>query len=59
MNLFLTEEIGELAGAVRRVLNIYNDKKKISLEGEIMDVLSYILQLANMYKIDLDNSLET
>ena len=45
--MFLTEELGELAGAIRRNNNQFQDRKRISIEGEIMDVLSYLFQLAH------------
>jgi len=54
--MFLTEEIGELASAIRRTTNQFSDKKKTSVEGEIMDVLSYLFQLADIFDIDLDNA---
>lgn len=54
--MFLTEEIGELAGAIRRNNNHFQDRKRISIEGEIMDVLSYLFQLAHQFDIDLDSN---
>jgi NTP pyrophosphatase (non-canonical NTP hydrolase) len=56
--MFLVEEIGELASAIRRSTNQFNDKKKISVEGEIMDVLSYLFQIAHIFDIDLDKAWE-
>lgn len=56
--MFLTEEIGELASAIRRSTNQFPDRKKTSIEGEIMDVLSYILQIADIFEIDLDNAMK-
>jgi len=55
--MFLIEEIGELASAVRRTSHKFVDKKKVSVEGEVMDVLSYLFQIALMYNIDLDKAL--
>ena len=52
--LLLTEEIGELASAIRRATNQFSDRKKVNVEGEIMDVLSYLLQIADKFDIDLD-----
>lgn len=52
--MFLMEEIGELAAAIRRTNHQFEDKKKVSIESEIMDVLSYLFQLAYMYDVDLD-----
>ena len=54
--MFLTEEIGELASAIRRTTNQFSDKKKTSIEGEIMDVLSYLFQIAHVFEIDLDKA---
>jgi NTP pyrophosphatase (non-canonical NTP hydrolase) len=54
--LFLIEEIGELASAIRRATNKYNDRKRINVEGEIMDVLSYVFQIADQFDIDLDKA---
>ena len=54
--MFLTEEIGELASAIRRTTNQFSDKKKTSIEGEIMDVLSYLFQIAHVFDIDLDKA---
>jgi len=54
--LFFIEEIGELASAIRRSTNKFNDRKKTNIEGEIMDVLSYIFQLAHIFNIDLDKA---
>lgn len=56
--MFLTEEIGELASAIRRTTHQFNDKKKTSIEGEIMDVLSYLFQIAHIFDIDLDKAWE-
>jgi NTP pyrophosphatase (non-canonical NTP hydrolase) len=55
--MFLTEEIGELASAIRRSTNQFSDRKKTSIEGEIMDVLSYLLQIAHIFDIDLDSAM--
>ena len=52
--MFLMEEIGELAAAIRRTNHQFEDRKKVSIESEIMDVLSYLFQLAYMYDVDLD-----
>lgn len=52
--MLLTEEIGELASAIRRSTNQFPDKKKITIEGELMDVFSYLLQISDYFNIDLD-----
>lgn len=56
--MFLIEEVGELASAIRRDTNKYNDRKKVNIEGEIMDVMSYIFQIAEIFDIDLDQAWE-
>ena len=57
--MYLTEEIGELASAIRRSTNQFSDRKKTNIEGEIMDVLSYLFQIAHIFDIDLDSSMES
>lgn len=52
----LIEEVGELAASVRRFTGKYADRKKMSIENEIMDVLSYILQIADFYDLDLNKA---
>ena len=52
--MFLIEEVGELASAIRRHKKQFPDRKKINIEGEIMDVLSYLFQIADIFEIDLD-----
>lgn len=52
--LCMIEEIGELAASIRRTTKIFPDYKKMNIEGEIMDVFSYVLQLADMYNVDID-----
>ena len=50
----LIEEIGELASSIRRSTDRFTDHKRVNIEGEIMDVLSYIFHIADLYNIDLD-----
>lgn len=52
--LYLTEEIGELAGSIRRCRNQFCDGKQTKIEDELGDVFSYLFQLAYMLNIDLD-----
>jgi NTP pyrophosphatase (non-canonical NTP hydrolase) len=52
--LLLIEEIGELAGSIRRHHNVYKDKKKVKIEDELGDVFSYLFQIAGMLDIDLN-----
>jgi NTP pyrophosphatase (non-canonical NTP hydrolase) len=51
------EEVGELAKAMRKHAGLYEEQarpRNISLEEEFADVLSYLLDLANVYHIDLE-----
>lgn len=53
------EEVGELAKAMRKAAGLYEEKAKqrdIDLEEEFADVLSYILDLANTFNIDLEKA---
>jgi NTP pyrophosphatase (non-canonical NTP hydrolase) len=52
--LCMLEEVGELAASVRRFTKVYPDHKKMNIRGELMDVLSYVLQLADKYDVDLE-----
>ena len=52
--LLLTEEIGELAGSIRRSKRQYCDGKITKIEDEMGDVFSYMFQLSHMLNIDLD-----
>lgn len=57
--LFLTEEVGELAKAVRKEYGSYGyDKPQDAthLAEELVDVLNYVLDLANVYEVDLDKA---
>lgn len=53
--LLLTEEIGELAGSIRRKNNCFRDNKKVKIKDEMGDVFSYLFQIAGMLDIDLDD----
>lgn len=51
------EEVGELAKAMRKMAGLYTEQAKpnaLSLEEEFADVLSYLLDLANCFQIDLE-----
>lgn len=51
------EEVGELAKAMRKAAGLYEERAKprnFSLEEEFADVLSYLLDLANCFQIDLE-----
>lgn len=55
--VLLIEEIGELAKAMRKAAGLYEERAKhrqMSLEEEFADVLSYLLDLANCYEVDLE-----
>ena len=54
--LKLMEEVGELAEAVRKNKRMQDDQNiKGTIEEEIQDVLYYIVCLANVNDIDLQN----
>ena len=53
------EEVGELAKAMRKTAGLYQEQAKqrdISLEEEFADVLSYVLDLANCFQVDLEQA---
>ncbi len=53
------EEVGELAKAMRKAAGLYEEQAKprdMSLEEEFADVLSYLLDLANCFHIDLEQA---
>lgn len=56
--LLFMEEIGELAKAIRNRRELYQEEGKSShtneLKGEFADVLSYLMELANRFGIDLE-----
>ena len=52
--MFFIEEVGELASSIRRITTPFADKKKPNVESEVMDVLSYLFQIADKFDIDLD-----
>ncbi len=58
--LLLSEEIGELAKAIRYKTQLYCEKGKTmkddNLEDEIADVFSYLLDLANKFNIDIETA---
>ena len=57
--LLFTEEIGELAKAIRKTKGLYQEKareNKLELEEEFADVLSYLLDLANCFEVDLEKA---
>lgn len=57
--LLFTEEVGELAKAIRKNQGLYQEQarqKRVELEEEFADVLSYILDLANYFQVDLETA---
>ena len=57
--LLFTEEVGELAKAIRSFSGLYEEKAKqnyFNLEEEFADVLSYLLDLANYFHVDLEHA---
>lgn len=58
--LLMSEEIGELAKAVRNYSGLYAEdakaSKKFELEEEFADVFNYLLDLANYFNIDLEKA---
>jgi len=54
--LFLTEELGELAKAIRKETKMKMDVNKndgFDVKGEIADIFSYILAMCRTHEIDL------
>lgn len=57
--LLLTEEIGEVAKAIRNHTSLHTqkiqnkDKTKAELASELADVLNYVLDISNHFEIDL------
>jgi NTP pyrophosphatase (non-canonical NTP hydrolase) len=58
--LLFTEEIGELAKAIRNQRKLYQEAERApapdELAHEMADVLSYFLQLANQLGVDLETA---
>ncbi len=59
-----SEEVGELAKAIRNETNLYKEKgksdkdhAKFELEEEFNDVLVYLVSLANKFEIDLEEAI--
>ena len=57
--LLLTEEIGELASAIRQYTRTYKKsclrkERGTDIQMEMGDVFSYLFQLASMLNVDLD-----
>lgn len=57
--LLFTEEVGELAKAIRKARGLYQEDARQNtrnLEEEFADVLSYLLDLANSFGVDLEQA---
>ena len=66
--MLFVEEVGELAKAMRRTLNVQIEQNnpakpildaaaiKANLSEELADVLNYLIELANRFDIDLDRA---
>ena len=50
----LIEEVGELSEAIRKDIRLQGNGIKGTVEEELYDVLYYVLALANVYDIDLE-----
>jgi NTP pyrophosphatase (non-canonical NTP hydrolase) len=54
----LSEEVGEVADAVMKY-EVYEEHQQLDhLQGELADVLICLLELANVYDIDLEAALQ-
>lgn len=58
--LLFTEEVGELAKAIRYQLRLFTESGKSlspdALQDEFADVLGYLLELANVFEVDLSEA---
>ncbi len=57
--MLFTEEVGELAKAIRKRQGLYEEKAKETqwnLQEELADVLSYLLDIANYFQVDLEQA---
>ena len=58
--LLFSEEVGELAKAIRNKTGLYAEDnaktKKNEIENEMADVLNYLLDLANYFDINLEKA---
>ena len=51
------EEVGELSECIRKNKRMIDNNIKDTIEEELYDVLYYIICLANVYDINLENSI--
>lgn len=57
--LFLTEEVGELAKAVRKEsgsMGYHKPANTAHLEEEVVDVFNFLLDIANDFSVDLEQA---
>jgi len=56
--MLLIEEVGELAKAIRKTtgVKIANNAAERNVSDEVADVFSLLLDLCNLYKIDLEQA---
>ena len=52
--LKLIEEVGELSEAIRKDIRLKDNDIKGTVEEELYDVLYYVIALANIYNINLE-----
>lgn len=61
--LLFSEEVGELAKAIRKVSGMHvegkytNEEKAKELRGEFADVAMYLLDLANTFSVNLEDAI--
>ena len=56
--LKLIEEVGELSEAIRKDIRLQDNDIKGTIEEELYDVLYYVLALANVYDINLEECIQ-
>jgi len=59
--LLLTEEVGEVAKAIRKEMELGAKKPENTdhLAEELVDVLNYVLDIANRYDIHMEHAFQT
>jgi NTP pyrophosphatase (non-canonical NTP hydrolase) len=54
----MTEELGEVAGALQRSKGLRPIKQEVDIAGELADLLFTLMAFANLLKIDLTQEME-
>ena len=54
--LLFSEEVGELAKAIRKQTELHSKTVDSNIEEEIADVFNYLLDIANYFGIDLEQA---